>query len=462
LRRFSLRTRLTWFCAIVVLLAVAGFGFDVWWLQGRLGLRRVDRDLQRLTTTAAGVIANELAEDPTDPVGAADEASRTIASAGQSATVFDLEGRRLAPATEGVDWGLPRSADDGPVVWTRSTAAGRWRVRAERREVGGNPFVLVVASSLRDVEVQQHEVVEAMWIALPVMVLLAGAAGLWLATAGLRPLTDLAHQAASITATGSETLAPGHSADELGQFASAFNTLLARLRQSLQTQQQFMADASHELRTPVSVVRAAADVALQQPTRTEAEYREALDAIREQARRVTKLVDSMLVLARADAGGYPVRHVDLYIDELVADCCRALQPVAAQRAVHIHMVHSNEIPFRGDEDLLRQLVLNVLLNAVQYTPAGGHVEARVAADAGCVTIAVRDEGPGIATADRARIFDRFVRLDAARSAGGAGLGLPIAAWIAQVHGGTIELGASGPSGSEFVIALPLGGDSRPA
>ena len=442
-----------WFCSVVVLLAVAAFGLGVWWLQGRLGLRRVDRDLERLSTTVAGVMGNELAEDPADAVAAAEEASRTVAAAGQSAVVFDESGRRLAPAV-GVDRRLPPQLAGAPVTWTERTAAGASRILAERREVRGQRFVLVLANSLHDVDVQQHEVVEAMWIALPVMFLLTGGGSLWLATAGLRPLGELARQTTDITTGGTETLAHDNWPEELGEFAGAFNTLLERLRESLRSQRQFMADASHELRTPVSVVRAVADVALQQDARPETEYREALGMVREQTQRLTRLVDSMLVLARADAGGYPLREADFYLDELVADCCDSLRPVAAVRNVRIDVGPTEDLPFRGDEDLLRQLVLNLVQNAVQHSPSWGRVAVSVSSDQGQVTIAVRDGGPGIATEDRSRIFERFVRLDTARGNGGAGLGLPIARWIAQAHGGTIELRESGPRGSVFVAVLP--------
>ena len=163
---------------------------------------------------------------------------------------------------------------------------------------------------------------------------------------------------------------------------------------ALQTQRQFMADASHELRTPVSVVRAAADVTLSRDHRDEAEYREALAIVGGQARRLGRLVEDMLVLARADAGGYPLRPVDLYLDEVVAECRRAVDVLATERGVTIRSGASPEIPFRGDEDLLRRLVLNVLQNAVQHTPAGGSVAIDVERDAGAVRIRVTDDGAG--------------------------------------------------------------------
>ena len=160
------------------------------------------------------------------------------------------------------------------------------------------------------------------------------------------------------------------------------------------------------------------------------------------------------MLARADAGGYPLRPVDLYLDEVVAECRRAVDVLATERGVAIRAAGAPDIPFRGDEDLLRRLVLNVLQNAVQHTPMGGSVAVDIHQEPEAVRIRVTDEGPGIPAGDQQRIFDRFVQLDAARRGQGAGLGLPIARWIAEAHKGTLVLEHSGPGGSTFCVWLP--------
>src|SRR5436190_10460867 len=184
-----------------------------------------------------------------------------------------------------------------------------------------------------------------------------------------------------------------------------------------------MADASHELRTPVSVVRTASDVALSRSHRDEPDYRETLGIVRDQSRRLSRLVEDMLVLARADAGGYRLRPVDLYLDEIIAECRRAVDVLAAERGVTVEAVELPELPFRGDEDLLRQLVSNLLQNAVQHTPSGGRITIGVCQDSEALRIRVTDTGAGIESADQARIFDRFVQLDPSRRTTGTGLGL---------------------------------------
>jgi signal transduction histidine kinase len=287
-------------------------------------------------------------------------------------------------------------------------------VLARPQVFGGTSLVLVVASPLSAVLREQREAQEAMLIGIPIVLLLAAGGGMYLASVGLRPITE-----------------------------------------ALRVQRQFTADASHELRTPVSVVRAAADVTLSRDHREEAEYREALAIVSSQARRMSRLVEDMLVLARADAGGYPLRPVDLYLDEVIAECCRAVDVLAAERGVTIRSSAAPEIPFRGDEDLLRQLVLNVLQNAVQHTPEGGSVAIDIERDAAAVKLRVTDTGAGIPPADEQRIFDRFVQLDPSRRGQGTGLGLPIARWIAEAHHGTLVLERSGAGGSTFCVSLPV-------
>jgi signal transduction histidine kinase len=454
MKKLSLRTRLTvWYTlALVVVLGV--FGADLLWGQQRLGMRRVDRELDNLTATVANLLQGEL-DEGASLTAAASDARRGITSAGTTIAVFDQAGTAVAAS-----WGdltlrdqPPAAARSGRVVWTIEAPRGAWRAHAEPRSVGGTKVVLLVATSLAEVRRDQNEVLEAMQVAIPLMLLLAGGGGFWLASVGLRPITEMARRAETMPLAGMEDLGHTDRPDELGQLARAFNGLVARLRTALRTQQQFMADASHELRTPVSVVRAASDVALSRDQREETEYRETLTIVGDQARRLSRLVDNMLVLARADGGGYPLRPVDLYLDDVVADCCRALQPLSAERQVTIRARPSPEIPFRGDEDLLRQLVLNVMQNAVQHTPPGGSVSTDITEDRQTISIRVTDTGPGIPSAERERVFDRFVQLDPARRGTGTGLGLPIAKWIAQAHHGTLVLEASGPSGSTFCISL---------
>jgi len=241
---------------------------------------------------------------------------------------------------------------------------------------------------------------------------------------------------------------------ELDAVAVSFNRVLDRLGTALATQRQFMADASHELRTPVSIMRTAADVTLSQPARDETEYREALAAVSQQTARLARLVDDMLVLARADAGGYPMVRTEVDLDAIVDGCVREMRPRAAAKSIHLTS-RLQPATVVADEALLRRMLGNLLGNALAYTPAGGRVDVAIIHREGAVSIEVADSGPGIDPADRQRVFERFVRLDPARAEGGAGLGLSIALWIAEAHGGRVELLSSGTAGSVFAATLPV-------
>jgi signal transduction histidine kinase len=201
-------------------------------------------------------------------------------------------------------------------------------------------------------------------------------------------------------------------------------------------------------------MRTAADVTLSQQHRDEAEYREALVTVAQQSSRLARLVDDMLVLARADAGGYPMVPAEVDLDAVVGECVRELTPRAAAKNIRVTS-HLEPISVTADEALLRRMFGNLLTNAVIYTPAGGAIDVTMAQHPGSVAVQVADTGPGIAPADRDRVFERFVRLDPARSEGGAGLGLAIARWVAEAHGGRVDLLSSGPGGSVFSATIPV-------
>jgi len=406
------RTRLALAYTMVLLGGLAVSAAIVLWQQERIGLRRVDRELTSLNATLANVLRDELTEQP-NPRTAAEVAQNLVTVTGRAVAVLDTNGHVIAARWNGLE--LPKDAATASAgITTLDTPHGAWRVNISPQTFGAMSFTLVVASPLTDVHRERHEAREAMMIGIPLILLLAAGGGVYLSSLSARPIAE-----------------------------------------ALRLQRQFTADASHELRTPVSIVRATADVTLSREHRDEAEYREALAIVGGQARRLGDLVEDLLMLARADAGGYPLRPVDLYLDEVVDDCRRAVGVLATERGVTIRGGRSSEIPFRGDENLLRQLVLNVLQNAVQHTPAGGTVGIDLQRDDSAVTVRISDTGGGIPVPDQHRVFDRFVQLDSSRRGEGTGLGLPIARWIAEAHHGTLAIEHSGPDGTTFCVSLPM-------
>jgi heavy metal sensor kinase len=253
--------------------------------------------------------------------------------------------------------------------------------------------------------------------------------------------------------------------DELDELATVFNDMLARLDRSFAQERQFVADASHELRTPIASLRAEASVALSQ-RRSPAEYEASLTRVRDEARRLSSIVDDLFTLARLDAasggGAGALRREPFFLEELLVQCVGRLRPLAADRGLAVEFRPAAEARCEGDAALVERVVTNLLDNAIKYTPRGGVVRVELEASDATHAVRVSDTGMGIPAEARGRVFDRFFRADAARTRSetalnGAGLGLSIARQIAVAHGGTLELVATGPGGTVFELTLPAAG-----
>ena len=228
----------------------------------------------------------------------------------------------------------------------------------------------------------------------------------------------------------------------------------APIERSIEFMRRFMADAAHELRTPITILRTRAEIALQQP-REAANYVSALRGVEAEARRLGSIVDSLLVLARADAGEQQIDTARIFLDDIAVDAAGAAQIVARQKNVQVTVDQFEEAPVEGDPTLIRQLIMIVLDNAVKFTDAGGQVHVRVSMHEGAPTFAVEDTGIGIKQEELPRVFQRFFRGETARSrTDGAGLGLSIASWIAREHGADISLSSEPGKGTKVVVTFP--------
>jgi heavy metal sensor kinase len=295
-----------------------------------------------------------------------------------------------------------------------------------------------------------------LWLAMPLLVALAALGGYWLASRGLAPVGWMAEQARQISGSNlHKRLEIGHAAEEIEILSASFNELLERLDQSFESMRRFVADASHELRTPLAIIRGEADVALSHD-RSPAEYQVSLAIVLDEARRLSRLVDDLLNLARADAGHVKLRIEEFYFNDLMAECCRSVQPLAAARSIGLECRAGEDVPFRGDHGLLRRLLVNLLDNAIRYTPHGGRVTASLSADGPQLRVAISDTGFGIAPDAAPHVFDRFFRADKGRSRedGGFGLGLAIVKWIAESHQGAVDLASEPGAGTTFTVTLP--------
>jgi heavy metal sensor kinase len=300
-----------------------------------------------------------------------------------------------------------------------------------------------------------------LFLAAPLLLIVASAGGYWLSTRALGPVDEISQAAQKI---GIENLADRlqvpHTGDQLQRLSETLNATFARLEASVLHMKQFTADASHELRAPISLIRATAEIALQK-YRSAAEYREALEEILEESERTSQVVGSLMLLARADSGKEALDRGPADACAIVRGAIEQGEKLARRRNIEFNAsVPSGPIAIQGDADALRRAVLILLDNAVKYTPEGGAVKVNLAEERGNVIVSIIDTGIGIAKEDIAHIFDRFWRVDRARSReqGGAGLGLSIAKWIVEAHRGSIGLESTLGRGSVFSLRIPV--DSR--
>jgi signal transduction histidine kinase len=243
--------------------------------------------------------------------------------------------------------------------------------------------------------------------------------------------------------------------DELGHLGKVINETLARLERSFEQLRRFTADASHELRTPLTAIRSVGEVALQRSGDVNY-YRDIVGSMLEEANRLTRLVDSLLTMSRADAGRIPLQRAEVPILDLAKESAGLLEVLAEEKNQKLTVEGDPMVAVRGDRVILRQALVNLIDNAVKYSPLRGNIFVRVGSNNGDAVVEVQDSGPGIPQEHRSKVFERFYRVDKARSRedGGTGLGLSIAEWAVGAHGGRIELDCGTEPGCIFRIRLP--------
>jgi heavy metal sensor kinase len=315
--------------------------------------------------------------------------------------------------------------------------------------------VVQVGMPLKPTERTLQRWIEGLLVLIPLGVGLAAAGGRVMARAALRPVDEMARSARRIDAEAlARRITVRGTGDELDRLAETLNGMLARLENTFGSMRRFSADAAHELRTPLTALKGTLEVALR-AERTGAEYRAALDSALEEVERLVRLAEDLLLLSRSSAGPEsPRARVEL--EGLVLDAADVGARLAKDRGVSVRVGAVAPLTVLGDAGALRRALLNLVENGVKYTPASGRVEISVAEAGGVAVIAVEDTGPGIDPRDVERIFEPFVRLDAARDreSGGSGLGLAIARSIVVAHRGTLAVERTGPGGSCFTIRLP--------
>jgi heavy metal sensor kinase len=458
----SVRTRLTLWYAAVLALSLVAFAFIVYYAAASIFFERQDQSLRSTAQTVASAYTEELAETksaelankvlltelsfPDRYVELTDSDGRPVASSRNlSANVFSI------PSTS-----LTETRRSGASFVTINNLRIAIVPLVTNQEIG----FAAVAEPLSVIDDALSRLRRAFFAGVPLILVLASAGGYFLARKSLSPIASMNSQTQHISAENlSSRLVITNPRDELGRLAVTINDLLSRLETSFQEQRRFIADASHELRTPLAVLRGETEVALER-TRSVDEYQQSLELVKDEAERLSRIVEDLFLLAREPIKApLTLRKEPLSLTEVVSDCARAAQVLAIRKGVRLQTEASDSGPIviSGDDELLKRMILNLLDNAVKYTPEGGDVCLSLKRQNGHARIVVRDTGIGIPIAEQKQVFDRFYRVDKARSRalGGAGLGLSIAQWIVEAHGGKIGLESTPGKGSSFTVQLPL-------
>jgi len=466
----TIRTRLTlWYTAILlaILVVISGLSYSLL----ALSLIR-DVDASLLTV---GRVVREVDWDPAaPPFGGAEAAMREL----MGPEFYDKFLRLLDPDGEARARSTFPAGQPPPLSLTARANALRGEPTFETvRLAGGGTVRLLTMPVIRQARVAQivqvglplqrvdqtlRHYLQTLLVLVPLGLVLAATGGALTARAALARIDTISRTARRISAEDlTERLPRDGTGDELDRLAGTLNEMFARLDAAFAQIRRFAADAAHELRTPLTALRGGLEVALR-TDRTASQYREVLVSSLEDVQRLVRLAEDLLLLARASAGaGAKPARVEL--EPLLLEVCDTALRLAAGSDVSVRMADGAALSgaaagaVAGDAMALRRALLNLVENALNYTPAGGTVELSLGREGGDAVIAVRDTGVGIASADLERIFDPFVRLDAARTraTGGAGLGLAIVRSIVAVHGGTVSAESVPGAGSTFTVRLPI-------
>jgi heavy metal sensor kinase len=464
--RWTIGTRLTvWYLAVMVpaTLALAGGS----WLLMRHSLRlAADRHLQTRVASAHRLIRGMEHELSLDEIRDEFHEYAELTLGDGLIEVSDVAGPMFCqPPIAG--WAPMRAAvalpavDGAPVLTDQTLDGEPVRVVASVARLGARTYAVVAAWPMGPADDALRRFGGVLAVLAPAVLVVAGLGGWAISRRALAPVDDLTRevQALSLRSLDRRLDVPA-AHDEVQRLALTFNDLLARLEAGVSDMARFTADAAHELRTPVTLVRTTADVALARE-RPASQYREALGEVQALAEHMSHLVGDLLVLARADAGVEPHEASTIDLRALAADVVRAVSPAAEARGVALRLIDSSGlVTTTGDQASLRRLLMILVDNAIKYTPGGAAAAVSIALErtGDELTLDVTDTGPGIAPAERARVFDRFYRGQEARQAfaDGAGLGLSIAQAIVARHGGTIEIGAGDAGrGCRVRVTLPV-------
>jgi len=449
----SIRTRLTlWYLAIIVVLLLMFSSVAYFMLYYNL-YNNLDNALQNRANSLSGATvviprSNEL-----------------LMSFDANGTMTQQIGGVIVDTSKLSD--MIKKAIAGQNTYLTATGTENQQVRlyatAFFNPFNGQPVVIVVGQTTTEITGVLHTFIYVMVFAMVGLIVLAGLGGLFLAERALKPVQQITKTARKIEGSDLSQRIDVKTDDELGRLAATLNEMIGRLEESFNRQRQFTADASHELRTPLAIMQAEATLALSKE-RTPDDYRKSLETISQESDYMSSVIGKLLFLARSDAGKEQLNFEGVDLKELITGLSANIEVLAQDKGIKFAVDAKEELTVNGDKVKLRQLFINILENAVRYTPADGHISVSLVKQESNAVVSITDTGISIPAEHLPHIFERFYRVDKARARadGGVGLGLAIAKIIAESHKGTIGVESEVGKGTTFTISLPLKGPEDPA
>jgi heavy metal sensor kinase len=457
----SIRSKLTlWYLGIAATVLLA-FAVAIYFYLSRGLLNAIDTSLwnqaERIARATGYPSSNEEPSQPGVLMLAPQFVSIVDRSGEVTDAILDAEGHQVPVIQEALDLAAIEFKPQYREVSLSPTEHARiitWPARDE----DGEMFFVVVGQSLKELQQAQRQLLFLLAISNPVALLLAFLGGLWIANKALRPVDRLTRAAERIGRGNlNERVEEVRSNDEIGRLAATFNEMISKLEQAFERERRFTADASHELKTPLAVLRGDIEVALRRE-RSPEEYKRVLASSLEEIARLTNLTDDLLTLARSDAGDRVLELEPVRLDHLAAEAHAYIQPLAESAGIALsYDAPRSMILIEGDEKRLKQLLVNLLDNAIKYTPSGGSARLALAVEGSSALIEVSDTGRGIPASALPHVFERFFRQSDPKDSrvNGFGLGLAISKWIVDAHCGTIEVESAEGKGSRFRVRLPI-------
>jgi heavy metal sensor kinase len=435
--------------------------------------RDVDNKLRSLAELIASESASPLSKFGFGSIDQALETSMSLKPIGKFIQVLDESGQIGKKSDNLKNVQLPislnalKNASKGLITFETNRSIGNAPLRIITFPVLENSHIakiIQVASSLEDVEDALNTLFIILMVTVPLALMIASLGGQFLAYKALKPVDNITQTARLITSQNlNQRIKPPKVKDEIARLIETFNEMISRLDQSFRQIKQFTSDASHELKTPLTILKGEVEVTLRKE-RESPEYQQTLKSNLEEINRMSQIVDDLLLLSKADSGELRLNKEDLNLTEILNEVVSQMNILAQSKRLRIETSnHQEEVHIFGDALRIRELFLNLISNGIKYSEEGGSIRISLVKDNRydlrnpLVKIIVSDTGIGIAEEDQKRIFDRFFRVDKARSReqGGSGLGLSICKWIVEAHQGEIEVESEIGKGSSFIVKLPL-------